>query len=167
MGRYFFFCSSVPKYTMGRVPMPVWPMRLTAKLPSRADFSETRQPDTLSRLSPPYSSGTSTARRPSSPALRSSSRVASYLRERISPSRGTISFSMNSSAVCAIIRCSSVKSSGVKTSSKVRSSTRKLPPLAATTGTLVSVAMTNLPFHIRSKIPAAPMPPPTHMVTRP
>ena len=70
---------------------------------------------------------------------------------------------MNSAAVSAIIRCSSLKSSGVKTSSGVRSSMRKLPPLAATTGALVSVAM----IHILSKMPAAPMPPPTHIVTSP
>jgi hypothetical protein len=75
-GRYLRFCASVPKYTIGNVPMPVWPMNETAKLPSRADFSETRHPETLSRPRPPYSSGISTPRRPSSPAFRSKSRVA-------------------------------------------------------------------------------------------
>src|SRR5438034_472844 len=40
---------------------------------------------------------------------------------------------MKSAAVSAIIRCSSVKSSGVNTSSGRRSSIRKLPPRAATT----------------------------------
>ena len=42
---------------------------------------------------------------------------------------GTTSFSMYSAVVCAIIRCSSVKSSGEKTSSGVVSEIRKLPPL--------------------------------------
>ena len=48
---------------------------------------------------------------------------------------------MKSSAVWPIMTCSSVKSSGVKTSSGVRSSIRKLPPVAAMTGAWVSVAM--------------------------
>ena len=79
---------------------------------------------------------------------------------------------MKSSAVWPIMTCSSVKSSGVKISSGVLSSIRKLPPFAATTGTLISVAMlvSLAPcggLHNRSKIPAAPIPPPTHMETRP
>ena len=32
-GRYFFFCASVPKKTMGRVPMPLCAPMLTMKLP--------------------------------------------------------------------------------------------------------------------------------------
>src|SRR5438093_5071493 len=121
--------------------MPVWPMKETAKLPSRAERSATRQPLTLSRPRPPYSSGISTPSRPSSPAWRSSARVASYFRARISGSRGIISFSMNWAAVSPIMRCSSLKSSGVKTSSTRRSSMRKLPPRAARTGVLPSVAI--------------------------
>src|SRR6266581_4157021 len=121
--------------------MPQCPMKLTAKLPSRADFSATRQPLTLSRPRPPYASGISTPSSPSSPALRKRTRVASYFWARISGSRGIISFSMNSAAVSPIMRCSSVKSSGVKTSSTRRSSMRKLPPRAARTGVLASVAI--------------------------
>src|SRR5258708_28530388 len=41
---------------------------------------------------------------------------------------GRISFWANSSAVCAMSRCCSVKSAGVKTSSGERESRRKLPP---------------------------------------
>jgi hypothetical protein len=126
---------------MGRVPMPVWPMKETAKLPSRADFSEVMHPETLSSPSPPYCSGISTPRRPSSPALRSRSRVVSYFKARMSAVRGTTCSSTKSAAVWAIIRCSSLKSSGVKTSSGRRSSTRKLPPRAARIGGVVSVAM--------------------------
>ncbi len=126
--------------------MPVWPMKETAKLPSRADFSAVRQPLTLSRPSPPYSSGISTPSRPRSPAFFMSSRVTSYFRARISGIRGTISFSMKSAVVSAIMRCSSDRSSTVKTSSGVRSSMRKLPPRAATTGVLVSVAISMSPM---------------------
>ena len=57
--------------------MPTWPVKETAKDPSRAAFSAIRQPETLSSPSPPYSAGISTPRSPTSPALRSSSRVAS------------------------------------------------------------------------------------------
>src|SRR5688572_10602616 len=126
---------------MGRVPIPVCPMKETAKLPSRADFSEARHPLTLSRPIPPYSSGISMPRRPSAPAFFMSSRVTSYLRARISGIRGAISFSMKSAVVSAIMRCSSDRSSTVKTSPGARSSMRKLPPRAATTGVLVSVAI--------------------------
>src|SRR5262249_7232173 len=59
-----------------------------------------------------------------------------------SGSRGTTSFSMNSAAVSPIMRCSSLRSSGVNTSAGVRSSIKKLPPCAAMTGACVSVAMT-------------------------
>ena len=76
-GRYFAFCSSVPKYVMGSVPIPVWPMNVTAQLPSSAEISEARAPVTLPRARPPYSSGTSIARRPISPAFRINSRMAS------------------------------------------------------------------------------------------
>src|SRR6266581_335094 len=54
--------------------MPQCPMKLTAKLPSRADFSATRHPLTLSRPRPPYASGISTPSSPSSPALRKRTR---------------------------------------------------------------------------------------------
>src|SRR5688500_7353977 len=126
---------------MGREPIPTCPVKETAKDPSRAAFSASRQAETLSRPRPPYSAGISTPRRPISPALRSRSRVASYFRARISGSRGIISVSMKSSAAPAIMRCSSLKSSGVKTSSRRRSSIRKLPPRAATTPTLGDAAM--------------------------
>jgi hypothetical protein len=46
--------------------------------------------------------------------------------------------------VCAISKCGSVKSSGVNTSSGVRSSIRKLPPDILGLGTAVSVAITHL-----------------------
>ena len=62
------------------------------------------------------------------------------------------------------MRCSSVKSSGVKTSS----GSAVLDQEAAAAGgddrgPVVSVAIA----YILSKMPAAPMPPPTHIVTSP
>src|SRR5207244_10424990 len=56
----------------------------------------------------------------------------------------TISLMANSSAVCPISWCCSVKSSGVKTSSPFRSSRRKLPPEILVLGIAV-VAISN-PF---------------------
>ena len=80
-----------------------------------------------------------------------SSRVTSYFRARISGIRGTISFSMKSAVVSAIMRCSSERSSTVKTSSGARSSMRKLPPRAATTGVLVSVVMLGFSVTVKTK----------------
>jgi hypothetical protein len=48
---------------------------------------------------------------------------------------------MKSVAVSPIMRCSSEKSSGVKTSSRARASIRKLPPRTAGAAICVSVAM--------------------------
>ena len=71
----------------------------------------------LSRPSPPYSSGTSMLRRPISPAPSSSVGTTPGLFSSISAIRGITSRSTNSSAVRAVARWSSVKSSGVKISS--------------------------------------------------
>ena len=65
---------------------------------------------------------------PSSPAFLTSSRLTAKSLCSILSALGTISLSANSSAVCAISKCCSVKSSGVNTSSGVRSSIKKLPP---------------------------------------
>src|SRR5947199_7680460 len=54
---------------------------------------------------------------------------------------GIISWRANSSAVFAICWCSSVKSSGVKTSFGLRSSRSQLPPATFTFGTAVAVAI--------------------------
>src|SRR3954463_16721704 len=58
---------------------------------------------------------------------------------------GIISWRANSSAVFAICWCSSVKSSGVKTSFGLRSSRSQLPPATFTFGTAVAVAI-NFPL---------------------
>ena len=52
----------------------------------------------------------------------------------IAAARGRISSRANCSAVAAIWRCSSFRSSGVKTSSGARDSSKKLPPVAAVMG---------------------------------
>src|SRR2546423_10533349 len=66
--------------------------------------------------------------KPSYAPFRTSSRARLQSFFSRSSTRGRTSLSMNCRAVSAIIRCSSVKSSGVKTSSGVLSSIRKLPP---------------------------------------
>src|SRR6266851_462611 len=67
--------------------------------------------------------------KPRSAACLISSRASFQSLFSSSSMRGTTSASTNCRVVSAIIRCSSLKSSGVKTSSAVRSSIRKLPPL--------------------------------------
>jgi hypothetical protein len=83
----------------------------------------------LSSSSPPYSSGQSIINSPNSPhlAIRSFTRPKSWF--SISSWRGMTSFRTNRSVVAPIWRCSSVKSSGVKTSSPVTSVIRYSPPL--------------------------------------
>ena len=117
LGRYFCFCASVPYQTMGSVPMPTCALKATEKLASWRCDSAIMAEVTLSISRPPYSSGMSTAISPSSPAFaqqgpgdgrNSSPQSAS--------AAGSTSFAVNSTAVLAICRCSSEKSSGVKTS---------------------------------------------------
>ena len=96
---------------------------------------------TLSICMPPYCSGTSTPLNPSSPAFLTSSRVIAKFLCSMFSMLGTISLLANSSAVCAMSRCCSLKSSGVKTSSRVRSSIRKPPPRILLAGTAVTVAI--------------------------
>src|SRR6266851_7087026 len=67
--------------------------------------------------------------KPRSAACLISSRASFQSLFSSSSMRGTTSASTNCRVLSAIIRCSSLKSSGVKTSSAVRSSIRKLPPL--------------------------------------
>src|ERR1041385_8318613 len=67
--------------------------------------------------------------KPRSAALPTSSRDSFQSCFSSSSMRGTTSLSTNWRVVSAIMRCSSVKSSGVKISSGVRSSIRNAPPL--------------------------------------
>ena len=117
-GRYFCFCAGVPYQTIGSVPMPVCAREGDGEAGLLADGFGDQAEVTLSMPRPPYSSGTSTAMRPSSPALRSRARVTAKFLASISAAAGSTSLVVNSSAVLAICRCSSVKSSGVKTSSR-------------------------------------------------
>src|SRR5208337_1135317 len=77
----------------------------------------------------------STELRPSSLAFLIRSRASAHSLCSSFSAAGTISLLANSSAVLAICRCSSVKSSGVKMSLGLRSSNRKLPPVILTLGT--------------------------------
>src|SRR5207248_1721509 len=141
LGRYFFFCCSLPKYTMGSVPMPACPPKLVLKLPHTAMRSAMMALEILSISAPPYSSGTSTVAMPISLALRSSSRTTAQSLCSIFSMLGMISFCANSSAVCAISLCCSLKSSGVKISSTLLSSSSQLPPWIFVFGITVAVAM--------------------------
>src|SRR5579883_92736 len=143
LGRYFCFCAGVPYQTIGSVPIPAWALNATEKLASWLIDSAISADVTLSISMPPYCSGTSTLNSPSSPALRSNDRVTAKFLASISAAAGITSLVVNSTAVLAICRCSSVKSSGVKISSGRRSSIRKLPPLAriaVTAGLVVAIS---------------------------
>jgi len=104
-----------------------------AALRTRDEAGRPHMAVALSRPSPPYASGTSIANKPMSPARLSSVGTTPGFFSPISAMRGITSLSMNSSAVRAIARCCSVKSSGVKTSSGM-GSIRKAEP----TGTLTA-----------------------------
>src|SRR5271169_445531 len=54
-GRYFFFCSGVPKKTIGSVPMPACPPWLTPNEAYADNFSASCTVETLSSPAPPYS----------------------------------------------------------------------------------------------------------------
>ncbi len=121
--------------------MPACAPNAVEKLASTEMWSTMSVELTLSIPRPPYSSGTSTAVNPSSAALRSTAAIAPGSFASIAVTRGKISSRANRSAVAAICRCSSLRSSGVKTSSGVRDSIRKLPPAAATIGDEVTASI--------------------------
>ncbi len=84
---------------------------------------------TLSRSSPPYSAGASIMRSPASPALRISAAAAAMSWASSACMAGITSAFTNCSAVTPMLRCSSVKSSGTKTSSAAASVIRNSAPL--------------------------------------
>ena len=108
--------------------MPLCAPSVVANEAERPKSSPTIAPLVWSSPRPPYSSGMLTPTIPKSADLRINSRASCQLCFSNSSVAGRTSLSMNSRVVSAIIRCSSVKSSGVNTSSGVRSSIRKLPP---------------------------------------
>src|SRR5579859_5597264 len=85
--------------------------------------------EAISISMPPNFSGIRMAVRPSSADFRNTETATPGVCCRMSSRFGSTSLRQNSSAVRAMARCSSVKSSGVKTSSGVRSSIRNAPPL--------------------------------------
>src|SRR5579863_8096562 len=82
----------------------------------------------------------SIAVKPSSAALRISSSSTPGFLCSMSSMAGRISCRPNRAAVAAIWRCSSLRSSGVKTSAGKRDSSRKLPPAAGTMEEVVAGA---------------------------
>src|SRR3954469_3048674 len=126
---------------MGSVPIPACPPNDVLKLAHTAMRSATMAEETLSMSEPPYCSGTSMLAMPISLAFFSRSRVTWYSLCSIFSIAGRISWRANSSAVFAICWCSSVKSSGVKTSFGLRSSRSQLPPATFIFGTAVAVAI--------------------------
>ncbi len=78
-------------------------------------------------------------------------------------STGSTSPVMNSLAVCSMRRCSSVIRSRVIMVAGEVSATSHSPPRMV----CAACVMTSPCYPSRSKIPAAPMPPPTHIVTNP
>ena len=129
---------------MGSVPMPVCAENATENDPCFAMYSDTMAEETLSISSPPYSSGMSVAVRPRSAAPLMSERMTAKSLASMAAERGTTSLVAKSAAVCAIWRCSSVKSSGKKQAAGVEAVMRKAPPVArvcAGAGGVVIVAM--------------------------
>jgi len=84
---------------------------------------------TLSRSSPPYSAGASIMSSPASPALRITAAAAFMSWASSACMTGITSALTNCSAVIPMLRCSSVKSSGTKTSAPVASVIRNSAPL--------------------------------------
>jgi hypothetical protein len=68
-GRYFCFCSGVPKNRMGSVPMPTCAPHETANDACRLIFSAISVLVVLGRFSPPKASGKSAPSKPSCPAF--------------------------------------------------------------------------------------------------
>ncbi len=95
--------------------------------------------------------GVSTAVKPSSAALRNMPAIAPGSLASSAATAGTISSRAKRAAVAAIWRCSSFRSSGVKTSAGVRSSTKKLPPEAATMEEIDKAGMEDVPLRLRFK----------------
>ncbi|MNN20650.1 hypothetical protein D3C81_1339410 [compost metagenome] len=74
-GKYFCFCSSVPKKTIGNVPIPTCAPKDNANAEAFVSFSLIKVVLTLSNPIPPYASGISALSSAGSPALGSSPAV--------------------------------------------------------------------------------------------
>src|SRR5215471_7795153 len=109
--------------------MPLWAPSVVAKDAERPRFSAIRALLVWSNARPPYSSGILAPTSPRSAACLTNCRAKFQSLASSSSIRGTTSASMNWRVVSAIMRCSSLKSSGVKISAGERSSIKKLPPL--------------------------------------
>src|SRR3984957_12529392 len=144
LGRYFFFCSSVPKLEMGIVPMPVVPPNATAKAAYTLLFAVSPVAATLSSSEPPYASGIPAPSRPISPAFFSSDGIRPSLCFSRSATSGRTSLFTNAVAVWPIRRWSSVTSAGVKTSAGAIDAVKNPPP--RTTDCEMAVVATIVPL---------------------
>src|SRR5262245_58131232 len=127
--------------------MPVCAPSAVANEPeTAASRSATSMTVVLPSPRPPYSVGTSTMSRPSSPALRRSWGTRPTYLDSISRTCGEISLSTNSRADSAMARCSSEKPSGVMIGRVPASSHRKAAPWLAT----ISLMRTPVPRRARS-----------------
>ena len=129
-----------------------------------AIFSLTTSELTLSRPTPPYSSGTSTPSNPRSPARFTSRRASAQSLSSSRSSTGRTSFSTNSCAVCRDEPLLVGQTLGGEDASAAAGWSSHSPPRRVE---VVPGAVVVAIIHILSKMPAAPMPPPTHIVTMP
>src|SRR5687768_11901794 len=114
---------------MGSKPIPVSVPTVVANEADRPRFSAIRAPLVWFNPSPPNSSGMFAAIKPRSAAFLTRSRASCQLCLSSSSTRGVTSLSTKRRVVSAIIRCSSVKSSGVNVSSTAHSLVKNAPPL--------------------------------------
>jgi len=152
---------------MGKGSDPIWTAKVVAKLPSRPAFSATRGARDLVEPRPPYSSGTSTPRRPKLAGL--PQELAAQVVVELQELRQSRDDLLDDEVLRGLADHDLllVKSSGVKTSSGVRSSIRKLPPLAATTPGLGFSGHALVSFSHPFEDPGGAHPAPHDMVTRP
>ncbi len=165
LGRYLAFWASVPKSDSGRIVRLAWAPKVVANEADRAMRSLMIIEVALSSAMPPSDSATSTASRPSSPHRVSSRRAVVQSFCSMRSSCESTSFSTNCSAVRPTRRCSSVTRSGVQTASGWAAVNSHSPPRRH--GNRRVGGERGSHTHILSKMPAAPIPPPTHMVTMP
>ena len=109
MGRYFFFCSSVPWVRMGSQQRPLWvatmsPVEAHCLLSSSMQMAEARG----SAPVPPYSLGTHMPMTPRLNSFSMFSRGYSLFRS-VSAAMGFTSFSVNSAIIFRISWCSRLR----------------------------------------------------------
>ena len=127
---YFCFCASVPKYKIGKVPIPVCAAiaTLNEKPPPRPSFTNVEVIKSLPK--PPKSSGVDAPNKPCSPAFSISDGMRPGSSLSIRSITGKTSVSKNCRHISLTIICSSLKSSGVKVSKALLSLISHSPPFS-------------------------------------